>query len=108
MTEIVWREAGDCFHIDITGHAGYAGRGYDIVCAAVSSTAGILMMLLEEAYSLGAVEVHDLMREDGEVSVLFDVVDRRAITVAMSAIRRFLLQLCEDYPSHVRFVEKDI
>ncbi len=44
MTQIIYRTDEDSFVVKISGHAGYAEKGSDIVCASISSLAQTLAL----------------------------------------------------------------
>ena len=55
MTTVTFRMEGDRITgFDSKGHSGYAEAGSDIVCAAISSTVGLLECTLNEVLGLGA------------------------------------------------------
>ena len=45
--------------VTVSGHAGYAKRGEDIVCAAMSALVYVQVRLLEKAGTLEALEAED-------------------------------------------------
>ena len=74
----------------MTGHAGYAKRGYDIICAAVSLLLYLQVRLLEEDDLLADLQVEEAyvrleMKEGGECPVL----------------ELGLRWLCGEYPQYV-------
>ena len=45
--------------VTVSGHAGYAKRGEDIVCAAMSALVYVQVRLLEKAGALASLQVED-------------------------------------------------
>lgn len=79
--------------LEIDGHAGYAEKGKDIVCAAVSALACPLV-----GYVSGSVE-----REDGHMSFQAEKMSTRARGAFDCAYGGFAL-LAEGYPAHVTLI----
>ncbi len=72
------KDSGLIVGFDIEGHAGYAESGYDVVCAAVSSAA---YLVINTIYEVLKVSADTLVNDDGKIS--FKVNDKDA-------------KLCED------------
>ncbi len=85
----------DGFRVIITGHAGYAPEGQDIVCASVSSllyaTIGYLSTL-----KASKCRVHKLQKGYAEMSC--SALGEEALRMTCIGI----LQVSEQYPHHVR------
>ncbi|MGN0643306.1 MAG: ribosomal-processing cysteine protease Prp [Huintestinicola sp.] len=52
---VFFRKNGQLSGFDLSGHAGYADRGYDIVCASVSSAAQLVMNTVTEHFKADAL-----------------------------------------------------
>lgn len=100
MIQVIYNEVGDEMILRAEGHAGYAEKGKDIVCAAVS----VLMQTL--AYSVDA----------GNTGNTFELSDgkngnRLTVQAPMSVLNRDkfdlvvegLIRLAENYPENVQF-----
>ena len=100
MIQVTYNEVGDEMILRAEGHAGYAEKGKDIVCAAVS----VLMQTL--AYSVDA----------GNTGNTFELSDgkngnRLTVQAPMSVLNRDkfdlvvegLIRLAENYPENVQF-----
>lgn len=100
MIQVIYNEVGDAMILRAEGHAGYAEKGKDIVCAAVS----VLMQTL--AYSVDA----------GNTGNTFELSDgkngnRLTVQAPMSVLNRDkfdlvvegLIRLAENYPENVQF-----
>lgn len=79
--------------LEIDGHAGYAEKGKDIVCAAVSALACSLV-----CYVRGKVE-----REDGHMSFSAGKMSTRARGAFDCTYGGFAL-LADAYPTHVTLI----
>ena len=100
MIQVTYNEVGDEMILRAEGHAGYAEKGKDIVCAAVS----VLMQTL--AYSVDANNTgHVLDFEDAPSG------NRMTVHAPMSVLNRNkfdfvvegLCRLAENYPENVQF-----
>ena len=101
MIQITYNEVGDVMILRAEGHAGFAPKGQDIVCAAVST----LMQTL--AYSLDVAD-------GGAVATVNQGGGQNALTVQASqssdnrAKFEFVLDglylLADAYPEHVRYI----
>jgi len=78
--------------IKITGHAGYARAGYDIICASVST----LFYTLHLALASSGVEVH-LDDAAGEISVKRDAETDRIVDYFCQGFET----IAEAYPQNV-------
>ena len=80
----------------VSGHAGYAPSGKDIVCAATSSAVQLTLNLLADSAA------------DGEYSILEDTISYRCKSITketnllLNGLCEHLTALSEDYPKHIR------
>ena len=95
----------DGFNITATGHAGYAPKGEDIVCSAVSAIIGTLARALEEGSEL--LEDKTIKLKDGDSEL--DCVPKEEYTVNVQMIYWTILiglnAIAESYPENVIFIE---
>lgn len=88
----------------ISGHAGYAERGQDIVCAGVSTVTGILEGLAE-AWRDAMPTMRNLVAVDDDDSgpshVMIDTNGNAAVDAAIDCIIDAYRQLAEQYPDNV-------
>lgn len=100
MIQVTYNEVGDEMILRAEGHAGYAEKGKDIVCAAVS----VLMQTL--AYSVDADNTGNTFElSDGKNG------NRLTVQAPMSVLNRDkfdlvvegLIRLAENYPENVQF-----
>ena len=111
MTKVVFYECdnGDMCGFEASGHAGYAKRGMDIVCAAVSA--------LTQATANGLTEVvkascEGRMDEDtGYLSCMLspaapkDIVEKAQIL--LKTLKMALTEISKDYPGTIRIIIRE-
>lgn len=85
----------DALCLRISGHAGYAESGKDIICAGVSSIAYALLGYLENIDKTVQSEI-----EDGYMCVVSNSVDKRVESAFEMALTG-LLQLENTYPEYI-------
>lgn len=84
--------------MEVCGHAGYAGRGEDIVCAAVSALTYALIGVLQEKG-----QIRDLTVRPGYICV----AAAGEVTGAMELVRCGIAQLAARYPQCVKMEEEN-
>lgn len=85
--------------ITISGHANYAPKGQDIVCAAVSA----LSYTLEESLKRLTDDKIECLRQPGLMSIKYEGLSERGQLL----IRSFFIgvqMIAEEYPDYVRIV----
>ena len=90
-----------------TGHSGYAEEGSDIVCAAVSSTIGLVECALNTVLGLAASVKID--EQNASISLhlpggLSEETDYTCQTLLVS-LMVYLAQLQEEYPDYITVLE---
>lgn len=83
--------------ITITGHAGYAPAGQDIVCAAVSALTGTFIASIEEL----TTDKLKAVTGQGNAIIEYRNLTERA-TVLLDSFFVGLNMIAETYPDHVR------
>jgi len=83
---------------EITGHAGYAEYGNDIVCSGVSSAVMLTLNLLSQFGAKGTPEI----KED-EISYQLCEFQNEA-NLLIEGLCEHLTALSEDYPKHIRVI----
>lgn len=106
MTTIKTWARGGAVGVEISGHAGYARAGADIVCAGVS---GMCYLLAEAARALGAAGLAldvEVRAGDGVYSVALSPAAAGAVATRclMDGVRAAGERLAAQYPDHVRVV----
>ena len=83
----------------ISGHSGYAEQGSDIVCAAVSSMAMLVINTVTEDFGVPV----DLNVDEATATISFALLEQNEPACAIiSGLERELSLLAEDYPKNVR------
>ena len=95
MINIIYNEEGQDMVLRAEGHAEYAPKGQDIVCAAVSA----LMLSLACSVDGGIVE-----RDDGRDALTVKAVQSYDSSAKFELVTDGLQLLAEQYPANVRFV----
>lgn len=97
MIEAEFRKKGNCFSVKLTGHAGAAPKGRDIVCAAVSGIIYALSAMLEKTED---IEIIENVIESGYARIKFSG-DKKAEGAYLMAYRG-LEYLADAYPRLIR------
>lgn len=95
MIKVTRQNCGSVRSIGMTGHAGYAEEGKDIVCAAASI---LLFTLIEHLERTGIP--YSSYAEKGSAGVAVTDPDRKANEV-FDVIETGYILLAEKYPEHV-------
>ncbi|MBO5229979.1 MAG: ribosomal-processing cysteine protease Prp [Clostridia bacterium] len=92
---------GDRQHkgFEISGHAGFAESGKDIICAAVSSAAYMAANTITDVIGANA----DAAAEDGAMSITLNQPDERAETV-LKGLELHLTELSKQYPDNIKII----
>ena len=110
MIKIAMRQDEMCAQFIISGHAGYADPGYDIVCAAVS-TATHLLRSMAEAWKESVPSMRNLVSSDDDDSgvchVMIDSGGNAAVNAALDCIIDTYQQIAEQYPQRVKIQRFD-
>lgn len=104
MTTVTFHSAGsrlDGFAVE--GHSGYAEAGSDIVCAAISSAAGLTECAINEVLGLAApVKVRE---QDGFLSLRLPgglgQANEHTCQTLLTALMVYLEALSEEYPENL-------
>ncbi len=108
MTTARFSTTGGCIHaVEVSGHAGYAEEGTDIVCAAISSALDLTSCFLADI--LGLKLRTEIEEESGRVLMELpdQMEDEDAIQAqnAMSALMVYLINLGARYPEFIEVME---
>ena len=103
MTEI--RHKPDEFSLLISGHAGYAEEGKDIVCAGISA---LMFALPASLRGRGIRYFLDLSSPDGHAYIAaYPTAEQRyPCTVIYDTIAEGLALLAENYPDNVKYIKE--
>ncbi len=100
MTMIEFGSYNEARWLRVTGHAGYAESGKDIVCAGVSITAQALAAALSQTQDV----MCDVRKEDGSMFVVCKHSNRvkRYVDGMFDMARTAFELLAEEYPDYVK------
>ncbi len=79
----------------VSGHAGYADEGEDIVCAGVSSAVVLVLNLLEQFSAKG-----DCLVEENKLGFSCQQITKET-ELLIGGLYEHLTVLSEDYPKHI-------
>ncbi|MCI8441780.1 MAG: ribosomal-processing cysteine protease Prp [Provencibacterium sp.] len=98
MINIRFLKNGGCYRsFEVSGHAGYAEKGSDIVCAAVSSSVQLAINTFTDVMELPA----ETQVEENRIAFAVKT-DEPAAQQLMEGLYRHMSLLSEDYPQNVR------
>ena len=106
MIRVTLRRTGSGLYAgyEITGHAGWAEKGHDIVCAAASFLGITCANALERAAGVKT----ENKTGDGYVSVRFPAESGEKAQTVMQVLRQGFLDLADTYPDYVKLNETTI
>ena len=88
----------------ISGHSGAGAKGYDIVCAAVSSAAYLTANTITDVIGVKArVSV-----EDGSMNFKIAPQDAEACRPLLEGLRLHLKALCGQYPKNIQINDTEV
>jgi len=95
----LWQEAGRIVGVSISGHAGYAEAGSDIVCAAVSGACELLSAMMDAA----KVPYQSYVKEETASLAIFAKAEgAKALYEGFAAYAKSLQRR---YPEYIRVTE---
>lgn len=103
ITALLYMKDSNIVGFEVSGHAGYAEEGSDIVCAAVSAMVGLVSNTLSDQFL-----------EDPQVRVYGETVSVRLSAPSkhagqlLSAFYRELIELSGQYPNNLLVKRKKI
>lgn len=108
MTTARFSTTGGCIRaVEVSGHAGYAEAGEDIVCAAISSALDLTSCFLEDI--LGLKLRTEVEEENGRVRMALPTKMEENTAEqaqnAMSALMVYLINLGVRYPDFIEVME---
>lgn len=87
---------GRFYHFRISGHAGFAEKGQDIVCAAVSSAVQLTANLITETFQ----EKADVSVSENGISIRLKQSSENG-SALLNGLYQHLTYLAEDYPDTI-------
>lgn len=104
MIKIALRQDDMSAQFIISGHAGYADPGHDIVCAAVSTVTHLLASMAE-AWRTDIPTMHNLVSADdddsGPVHIMINSGGDKVVNACVDCIIDAYQQIAEQYPERV-------
>ena len=110
MTTITFRTEGDrIVGFDSQGHSGYAEEGADIVCAAVSSTIGLVVATINDVLGLAAsVKVRE---EDAFISLRLPgglgQTAESTCQALLTGLMLYFTELHDEFPDNIEVLEEE-
>lgn len=95
---------GEPLRFSISGHAGYAENGKDIVCASVSSAVQMAINGITEVVKTNC----NVNVTDGKIECILPPELRPAAKHFVSALRLHLKYLSEDYPGTINLIITEV
>lgn len=92
-----------CIGFSVTGHAGYAEYGQDIVCAGVTSAVQLTINGITEILQLPA----DVEVEDNLISILLSDCDDKAVAF-LEAFALHMTLLSQDYQGTIQLTDTEV
>lgn len=91
--------SGKILGFQISGHCGYAENGKDVVCAAVSSAAYMVVNTIADVLNIDA-EID--INQEGEMNVMISEKDERYCRVVFEGFKLHLTELENLYPRNIK------
>ena len=110
MTTITFRTEGDrIIGFDSQGHSGYAEEGSDIVCAAISSTVGLVVTTINDVLGLAAsVKIRE---SDASISLRIPggLAPEAEFTCQslLTGLMVYFAELRDEYPENIEVLEEE-
>lgn len=92
----------DIFVIDIVGHAGYAKRGHDIVCASVSTSFYFFVNCIEK---VDQTSIKNLVINDGDVNLQLNI--SKKTKPLLEVFQLMMKEIENQYPSYLMEVKSN-
>ena len=106
MVHVDFSYAPDEFSLTVSGHAGYAAKGNDIVCAGVSALTAALFVFTERNVSLADAGLFIKRTADGfaalTVAEIPDEKLRLQLAAVFSACISGLIEIEQQYPDYIK------
>ena len=93
-------KTGELVGFDISGHANYANRGRDIICAAFSSTAYMTINSISELLKVDAeVKINERF---GSMYLSIPFSDSKKCELILNSFKTHMLLMEDSYPENIR------
>ncbi len=105
ITVTVWKRDGESYKIESSGHAGFAEKGHDIICAAVSA---LLVNTVNSIDSFTDDIIH-VVSEEGYLSLEFIVGPGRDSGLLIDSLMLGLSQIQDSYDrAYLKVIVKEV
>lgn len=101
ISVVFFNDNGSLRGFRLSGHAGFAESGRDIVCAAVSSAAYLTANTVTDVAGIPA----DVTEKDGLLELKVAPQDAATVGVVLNGFRLHMKQLAEQYPQQITITE---
>ena len=101
ISVVFFNDSGSLRGFRLSGHAGFAESGQDIVCAAVSSAAYLTANTVTDVAGVPA----DVTEKDGLLELTIAPQDAATVRDVLEGFRLHMTQLAEQYPQHITITE---
>ena len=98
--------AGVLTGIQSRGHSGFAARGQDIVCAAVSTLMQSLVLGLEDVAHLQGLEV-EMDERIPVIRAVWPSSEQERISLLTETTARSLEEIARENPGHIKLTRKE-
>ena len=98
--------AGVLTGIQSRGHSGFAPKGSDIVCAAVSTLMQSLVLGLEDIAHLEGLEV-EMNERIPIIRAVWPSAEQERIALLTDTVARSLEQIARENPKHIKLTRKE-
>ena len=89
----------------VSGHSGYAERGQDIVCAAVSAVVGMAEATINDV--CGAKAKVRVKEEDARITLTLPAIcdEEESVQAVLAGLLLYLCNLRDEYPDYIEVLE---
>ena len=101
ISVVFFNDSGSLGGFRLSGHAGPAQSGHDIVCAAVSSAAYLTANTVTDVAGIPA----DVTEKDGFLELKVAPQDAATVRDVLEGFRLHMTQLAEQYPQQITITE---
>ena len=103
MTEARFDYNGEIRKVEITGHADYADKGHDIVCAGISMICQSYMYYIQDLEPKGKAQMISLLMSDGNFFMCSQSKSPES-EAAFEMLRRGMITLSDTYPDNLKII----
>ena len=98
----VGKKSNSIIKLNIEGHAGFADKGKDIVCASVSS------IIITSVNNMMSIDEDDVKySDDGNTLIVEIVKEDKLVYKLFDNLKELLTDLSKDYPKNIRIESEE-